>query len=93
LCYFSFIKSERKGIACVDFYLPDYNIIIEADGDYFHKNSKWKPKVEQKDKVKTDKLIAAGYGVYRFWEHEINESAAGCINKISELNQEKSVVS
>jgi very-short-patch-repair endonuclease len=36
------IKNEQqkyiKGIGTVDFYLSDYNLIIECDGDYWHAN-------------------------------------------------------
>ena len=40
------------------------------------------------DKRKTDLLEKAGYKVYRFWEHEINESPEKCVNNIILNKQE-----
>ncbi len=46
-----------KYIAIVDFYLPDYDIIIQCDGDFWHK-SEWAIKFgkDKKDKKQTKKL-------------------------------------
>lgn len=65
-------------IAIVDFYLPEYRIIIQADGDYWHNLPKRKEKDEKRDRV----LTFNGFNVYRFWEHEINDSVKECINKV-----------
>jgi len=65
-------------VAIVDFYLPEYRIVIECDGDYWHNLPGTREKDEMKDKV----LIFNGFNVYRFWEHEINESVESCINKL-----------
>jgi len=64
--------------SCVDFFLPDYNIIIECDGDYWH---------NRKDMIKQDKLknqlwSLQGYTVLRFWEHAINDSINNCISEL-----------
>ena len=83
---------QNKGlenIANVDFYLPRYNVIIECDGCFYHNCLEHYPKhhkdTRKTDKLKTKNLIKAGFKVYRFWEHEINESSERCIDKI--LNQ------
>lgn len=65
-------------IAIVDFYLPEYRIVIQADGDYWHNLPDRKERDSQQDAV----LTFNGFNVHRFWEHEINESVAKCINKI-----------
>ena len=65
-------------VAIVDFYLPEYRIVIQADGDYWHNRQGAKEKDEKQNKV----LIFNGFNVYRFWEHEINESVEKCIDKI-----------
>lgn len=65
-------------IAIVDFYLPEYRIIIQCDGDYWHNRIGAKEKDENQDKV----LTFNGFNVYRFWEHEINKSVEECIDKI-----------
>jgi len=54
------------------------NIAIEADGDYWH-NRKG---VKERDRIKTTELVNNGFVVYRFWEHEINESPQKCIDKL-----------
>lgn len=66
-------------IAIVDFYLPEYRIVIQCDGDYWHNLSGSKERDEKQDKV----LIFNGFNVYRFWEYEINKSIEKCINKIN----------
>lgn len=71
-------------IAIVDFYLPEYRVIIQCDGDYWHNLSEQKERDEQQDRI----LIFNGFNVYRFWEHEINESVENCINQfISDKGQ------
>jgi len=76
------------GVTIVDFYLPKYRIIIQADGCYFHAcpdhgNLKYYQDIPIKDARKTETLLLNDYKVYRFWEHEINESAKRCIDKIN----------
>ena len=57
------------GIAIVDFYLPEYRIVIQCDGDYWHNFPEQKERDERQDKV----LISNGVKVHRFWQHEINQ--------------------
>jgi len=66
-------------IAVVDFYLPEYRIVIQADGDYWHNLLGAKERDEKQDRV----LMFNGFNVYRFWEHEINESIEKCIDKLN----------
>ena len=68
-------------IAIVDFYLPDYKVVIQCDGDYWHNLPGRREKDIRQDLV----LTSEGLNVYRFWEHEINESKEMCINKVKEL--------
>ena len=69
-------------IAIVDFYLPEYRIVIQCDGDYWHNRPGAKERDERQDKV----LTFNGFNVYRFWQHEINESPEKCINKLFQQN-------
>lgn len=73
-------KAESIG-RYYDFYLPDYNVIIEVDGDYFHSfnliyeqmspmQKKNKRVDEQKDKWALHHKIP----LIRIWEHDINKS-------------------
>lgn len=52
----------------VDFYLPDINLIIEADGDYWHSI----PKNIKKDFSKNKYLHLCGYKMLRLREKNIN---------------------
>lgn len=71
------------GIACVDFYLPKYRIVIQADGDFWHS-----PKINKGRDIAQDAALGfLGYKVYRFWEHEINKSAKECIDSIKEIKE------
>ena len=65
-------------IAIVDFYLPEYRIVIQCDGDYWHNLQGRKEKDERQNKI----LIFNGFNVYRFWEYEIKQSVENCINKL-----------
>jgi len=60
------------GVGLVDFYLPEENIVIECDGDYWHGSDR--PEQQRKDKIRTEKLQQLGYKVFRFWEHEIGSN-------------------
>lgn len=61
-----------------DFYLPEYKLIIECDGDYWHGYGLEDNELDEvqrqsryNDKIKTKKAIGAGYSLIRFWENEI----------------------
>ena len=60
------------------FVLP--NIVIYADGDYWHNYPIGLPKDQQIDQ----KLRLAGYLVFRFWERDIRRSAQDCIKQVLE---------
>ena len=74
-------------IARVDFYLPEYRIVIQADGCYWHNcpihgGTKFTKSVEKS--IKQDNILTFnGFNVYRFWEHDIKKSVEDCINKIN----------
>ncbi len=79
-----------SNIANVDFYLPEYRIVIEADGCLYHACQqcgfiKYYQDVPLNDIRKMNLLKFNGFNVYHFWEHEINKSPEECINKIKEL--------
>lgn len=64
-----------------DFFLPDYNIIIEVDGDYFHGNPELFEEMNkmQKRNIKNDKykdMLARGLGyqLERVWENDLKNN-------------------
>ena len=70
-------EAKRKGIALVDFLLPN-KIIIQADGDYWHNL----PGRKNRD-INQDFLLSfKGYKIFRFTETEIKKSTEKCIKRI-----------
>ena len=63
-----------------DFYLPDYNCIVEADGIYWHNY----PTGNKIDCIRTKEMKEKGYNVLRFWEGQINEEDV--MSNINKLN-------
>lgn len=57
-----------NGKFLVDAYIPSLNLIIEADGDYWHNL----PKTKKKDKAENAYLTKCGYKLLRLSEHKIN---------------------
>jgi very-short-patch-repair endonuclease len=69
--------------AFYDFYLPDHNILIEVDGDFWHCNPNTKfalPKYQSqkknliRDEEKAQWALDNGYKLIRFWEDDINNN-------------------
>jgi len=75
-----FYAKEIK--AFYDFYIPEHNLIIEVDGDFWHCNPDKFPNPEyitqkrniQRDKIKTQWAITNGYKLLRFWENDIKNN-------------------
>jgi very-short-patch-repair endonuclease len=51
----------------VDAYVPDKNLVIECDGDYWHSLEN----IQKRDKVKNAYLTKCGYKMIRLPEHDI----------------------
>ena len=60
----------KHGYQC-DILIPVMNLVIECDGDYWHKY----PVGNDIDHVRTKELIKKGFKVLRLWEFEINAMA------------------
>lgn len=69
-----YMKIEH-GYQC-DILIPSMNLVIECDGDYWHKYSTGR----DIDHIRTSELLSKGFKVLRLWENEI---------KIMELNDFK----
>lgn len=50
-----------------DILIPSMNIVIECDGDYWHRY----PIGRDIDRIRTSELIREGFKVLRLWEHDI----------------------
>ena len=68
--------------AFYDFYIPEYNTIIEVDGDFWHCNPVKFPEPQYesqkknliRDKEKNEWAINNGYKIIRIWENDINNN-------------------
>ena len=83
-----------------DFVLPRYKIAIFCDSHFWHgynwehrkhdhKSHKefWYNKIErniERDKEVNTQLVQMGWTVIRFWEHEIREDIAKCVNRVKQ---------
>jgi len=73
----------------VDVYIPEENIIIQWDGDYWHGHPKFcdlneeQKKRKRIDKSQTKYLKKCGYTVLRFWETTVYENPDEVIRKIA----------
>ncbi len=52
-----------------DIFIPSINLVIECDGDYWHKY----PTGRDIDHIRTSELLKKGFKVLRLWEFEIRE--------------------
>ncbi|MDP1695700.1 MAG: DUF559 domain-containing protein [archaeon] len=103
---------ENKGIKFIhqypidnkfvcDFAIPEFKIMIECDGDYWHANPRIYNKNNlnqiQKRKVQTDKfkdiyLSKKGWKVLRFFESDIKKSIANCISSIEKTINSSQII-
>lgn len=72
-----------KGLGYVDIYIPQWNMVIECDGCYWHgcpehypgKN----PEKQSRDSIANTFLIDNRYTLLRLWEHQIKADAKECV--------------
>ena len=90
----SFYIKEVKKI--YDFYLPEFNILIEIDGDFWHCNPNTKYAIPEcktqelnieNDKIKNKWASDNNYKLLRFWEYDINNNVSQIVETLKkELN-------
>lgn len=76
-----------------DFYLPEYNTLVEVDGDFWHSNPTKYPEPvyesqkynRERDIIKSDWATQNGYKLIRFWESEINDNPELVIKKLQKF--------
>jgi len=71
-----YMKEIKHGYQC-DIFVPSLNLIIECDGNYWHKY----PIGNEMDKIRTKELIEKGFKVLRLWEVDINKMNMEDFNK------------
>ena len=69
---FRFVEQWRKvgNAHPYDFFLPDYNLLVEIDGHYWHT----KPKQHEKDLKHVDDAIKRGYNIVRIDTEELKRA-------------------
>jgi very-short-patch-repair endonuclease len=73
----------EHGYQC-DILIPSINLVIECDGDYWHKY----PIGREIDQIRTSELLEKGFKVLRLWECEINKmSIKNFQNKLGEYSK------
>ena len=87
-------KQEIFAFWSFDFYLPDQDIYIECDGDYWHVNPNSKTNIpktaSQKKNIGNDKrknkfMKVNGKKLLRFWETDIMKNKEVVLSKIKEF--------
>jgi very-short-patch-repair endonuclease len=75
-----------------DFYIPDKNILIEVDGDYWHAHpdkyvelNNMQKKNKGLDKLKTKHAADRSYQLLRFWEQDITSNRFEVIVNLMEI--------
>jgi|SRR4051812_37893441 len=71
----SFEKEKPVGTYRLDFYLPDYHLDLECDGEYWHNQPRHIANDQRRDKYLTD----LGYRVYRLRGKQITTDVAGAV--------------
>ena len=71
-----------KGKYCFDFYVKNYNLIIEIDGNYWHSY----PYYKNSDLIKNDFVVQKGYYLMRIWESEVYDETFVISNLVKVLN-------
>lgn len=66
--YFS-QKPINNGSFIIDFYLPEYQLVIECNGDYWHS----RPERKERDRKLEEYVLSKGKDILWLWEHEIND--------------------
>ena len=61
----TYIQQHRIGRYLVDFYLPEYRLVVECDGEYWHRNSAWY------NRTRDHYMRGLGYRVCRLAEEVI----------------------
>lgn len=82
-----FVEQAPIGYYTVDFFVPSLNLVVQADGDYWHANPKTYPSNKlSKTQAKQTRIDAScdsflrnlGYMVVRLWESDLHDNPGQC---------------
>ncbi len=77
-----YMKEIEHGYQC-DVFIPSMNLVVECDGDYWHRY----PTGTEIDHIRTKELIGKGFKVLRLWEREIKIMDIDHFNKLINKNR------
>lgn len=77
-----FVSQRRFHWYVVDFYLPDRNLVIEADGTYWHSL----PNMQRIDKSKDGYMRTHGINIARLSEPDIRRDVIGAVRAVLSLH-------
>ena len=85
-----------------DFYIPELNVLIEVDGDYYHSYGKiyeemtpMQKKNHRVDEIKNEWAALHGYALIRIWEHDIRNNPYKVVEFLRErfgIENEKQII-
>ena len=85
-----------------DFYLPDLNVLIEVDGDYYHAYGKiyeemtpMQKKNHRVDEIKNQWAALHGFALIRIWEHDIRNNPSKVTDFLRDrfgIEEEKQII-
>ena len=67
----------KDGKFILDFYLPEYKLVVECNGDYWHQL----PERIKRDKDLEEYVLSTGREIVFIWEHEINANSEKALHK------------
>lgn len=91
------VKFETQkivGTKIFDFYIPEVNLLVEVDGDYYHANpettkleniNRMQAKNVRNDKFKDALASALGFGLERVWENDLKKDYKEVKSRIKKL--------
>lgn len=90
-----FVKQYRideKSWHVYDFYIPEYKMLVETDGDFWHGRigrieRSWYPRQRKIDKIVSSYAERRGYKVIRFWGTDVLKNTDECIREVVEYGK------
>lgn len=77
-CGIHYVVHPHIGPYVPDIYLPQYRVVIECDGDYWHSLAGRREHDDRRDRW----FAAHGFRTFRLAEYAINRSPDGCVELI-----------
>lgn len=84
-----YLPQHAMGFYTVDFFVPSSNLVVQADGDYWHANpatyptpSRTQQKQRRLDHSCDSYLSRRGFTVVRLWESDLRDRYESCVDTL-----------